>query len=255
MNLNNSSDRFNELVFEDRNKDYGAYAMRSSYSQNVSRSLIISTGSFLLLFLLAAYITNRKIEVPVFEDGNLLGGVVIDIKPPVVDPPKPPIAPPKTPSAPKTYSGAFIASNDSSTLDKSNLDMKISKNPNPKGPEVADSIPKDPIIPFDPPPLPPPIVKIPDKMPELKDLYERITRALKYPSIAVDNQTSGTVYVSFIVNTDGNISDVEVLKGVGDGCSEEAVRVTKLLTGWTPGYKDGKAVRVPCTLPIKFRLK
>lgn len=254
MNVNNSSNSFNELIFEDRNKEYGAYEMRSNYSQNVSRSLFISTGTFLLLFLLAAYITNRKIEIPVSGDGNITGGITITITPPI-DPVKPPIAPPKQPSAPKTYSGAFIASSDSSTIDKSNLDMKISKNPNPKGPEVVDSIPKEPVEPRDPPPLPPPIVKIPDKMPELADLYNIITRNLKYPHIAVDNGTSGTVYIEFIVNVDGSISDIEVKKPLQDGCTEEAVRVVKLLKGWTPGIKDGKPVRVPCTLPIKFRLK
>ena len=66
---------------------------------------------------------------------------------------------------------------------------------------------------------------------------------------------SGTVYVRFVVEPDGTITNIEVAKGVGGGCSEEAVRVVKMMPKWIPGEAFGKKVRVTYTLPVNFRLQ
>ena len=64
----------------------------------------------------------------------------------------------------------------------------------------------------------------------------------------------GTVYVVFVVNTDGSIQDVVILRGVGGGCDEEAVRVVKNAPAWEPGRQRGRPVRVKMRLPIRFKL-
>ncbi|NCX96219.1 MAG: energy transducer TonB [Chitinophagia bacterium] len=65
----------------------------------------------------------------------------------------------------------------------------------------------------------------------------------------------GRVIVNFVVNEDGFISDVKVLRGIGGGCDEEALRVIKAMPTWTPGEQDGKKVKTYFTQPISFRLR
>jgi protein TonB len=64
----------------------------------------------------------------------------------------------------------------------------------------------------------------------------------------------GTVLVSFIVNTDGTIEEIELVQGIGGGCDEEAIRIIKSSPSWTPGMIKGKAVRTRMKIPISFRL-
>ncbi|MCF8298966.1 MAG: energy transducer TonB [Saprospiraceae bacterium] len=82
-----------------------------------------------------------------------------------------------------------------------------------------------------------------------------IIENVEYPDLAREKNIQGTVYVSFVVDTDGNVTDVEVLRGIGGGCDEEAVRVIKLMPKWKPGTQRGKAVRVQFNMPIKFTLQ
>lgn len=77
---------------------------------------------------------------------------------------------------------------------------------------------------------------------------------LKYPTQARRMGTEGTVIVVFVVNTDGSIQDVDVLRGIGGGCDEEAVRVVKNAPKWTPGKQRGRPVRTRMRLPIRFKL-
>ncbi len=79
---------------------------------------------------------------------------------------------------------------------------------------------------------------------------------LNYPAKARENGISGTVYISFMVDTKGNVSDVKVLRGIGGGCDEEAVRMIKLTSGkWKVGMQNGKPVKVLMNLPVSFSLK
>ncbi|MNY27809.1 transport protein TonB [compost metagenome] len=81
-----------------------------------------------------------------------------------------------------------------------------------------------------------------------------IGKTLRYPPMARENGVQGRVTVSFVVEKDGSITDVQVLRGIGSGCDEEAVRVVKAMPKWKAGKQNGKAVRVHFNLPIMFRL-
>ncbi|MFA7609737.1 MAG: energy transducer TonB, partial [Bacteroidales bacterium] len=87
-----------------------------------------------------------------------------------------------------------------------------------------------------------------------KALYEYIKNNIRYPEVARTSGITGTVYVQFVVEKDGSISDVKVLRGIGGGCDEEAVRVVKSMPKWKPGKQRGQPVRVYYTLPIDFKL-
>lgn len=97
-----------------------------------------------------------------------------------------------------------------------------------------------------------------EKMPEFKGGAEAmnnfLVRNIKYPLIAQENNIQGRVICQFVVNSDGRIVDVEVVRGVEASLDAEAVRVIKSMPPWTPGKQGGKNVRVKYTLPIRFKL-
>ncbi|MFZ4707345.1 MAG: energy transducer TonB [Bacteroidales bacterium] len=76
-----------------------------------------------------------------------------------------------------------------------------------------------------------------------------------YPHQATENGIQGTVYVSFIINSKGNLTDLKILRGIGGGCDEEALRVVKMMPQWYPGKQNGKQVRVLFNMPIYFKLQ
>lgn len=88
----------------------------------------------------------------------------------------------------------------------------------------------------------------------VKELYAFIGNNLRYPLEAVKNNIAGKVFAKFIVRTDGSISDIKILKGIGYGCDEETVRVISQLPNWKPGKQNGEPVNVMFTMPINFQL-
>jgi len=79
-----------------------------------------------------------------------------------------------------------------------------------------------------------------------------MVKNITYPEKAKKNNIQGTVFVTFVIETDGSITNVKVLRGIGGGCDEEAVRVIKLMPKWNPGMQRGEAVRTQFNIPIKF---
>lgn len=98
-----------------------------------------------------------------------------------------------------------------------------------------------------------------DKVPEFpggqQALFKYLSENIKYPLVAKENGIQGRVICEFVVNADGSISDVKVVRSGGDpSLDKEAVRVIKSMPKWNPGKLNGKAVRVKFTTPVNFRL-
>jgi len=97
-----------------------------------------------------------------------------------------------------------------------------------------------------------------EKMPEYPGGQEAMMRFLmnnvKYPADAIKNNIQGRVILQFVVNQDGSVSDVVVVRGVSSSLDAEAIRVIKAMPKWIPGTQKGKAVRVKYTMPINFKL-
>lgn len=89
----------------------------------------------------------------------------------------------------------------------------------------------------------------------MDSLYAWIARNTNYPLLARENNIDGTVYIQFVVEKDGSISTAHVLRDIGFGCGEEALRVVNNMPKWKPGRQRGKPVRARYTLPIRFNLK
>ncbi|RLD59293.1 MAG: energy transducer TonB [Bacteroidetes bacterium] len=77
---------------------------------------------------------------------------------------------------------------------------------------------------------------------------------IKYPTLARESGIQGRVFVTFVVETNGQVTDVKILRGIGGGCDEEAMRVIKNMPKWNPGKQRGKSVRVQFNMPILFKL-
>jgi protein TonB len=103
------------------------------------------------------------------------------------------------------------------------------------------------------------IFTIVEKMPAfpggVEALFNYLGQNIEYPDMAKDARVEGKVYITFVVDRDGSIADVKVLRGIGGGCDEEAIRVVKGMPKWEPGEQRGKSVRVQYNLPINFVLK
>ena len=86
-------------------------------------------------------------------------------------------------------------------------------------------------------------------------LNQYLNKNIKYPPIALENGVSGRVICQFVVNRDGSIVDIEVVRSVDKSLDNEAIRVIKSMPKWTPGEQRGKPVRVKYTLPVNFRIQ
>ena len=86
-------------------------------------------------------------------------------------------------------------------------------------------------------------------------MMDFVSKNVVYPQEAQEKGISGRVFVSFIVEKDGSVNEVKVMRGIGGGCDDEAVRVIKAMPKWKPGKMKGKPVRVSYMMPITFKLQ
>ena len=103
------------------------------------------------------------------------------------------------------------------------------------------------------------IFQIVEEMPQFPGgdakMMDYVAKNLKYPQIARETGIQGRVFVGFVIEPDGSISNVKLLRGIGGGCDEEAIRIVKSFPKWKPGKQRGKAVRVSYQLPVFFKLQ
>ena len=103
------------------------------------------------------------------------------------------------------------------------------------------------------------IVKVPDQMAEfpggMEALLKYLAENIKYPELARANGITGKVYIRFVVEKDGSITDAKVVRDIGGGCGTEALRVVKSMPKWKPGKVNANAVRSEFNLPVSFNLR
>jgi len=103
------------------------------------------------------------------------------------------------------------------------------------------------------------IFQIVEQQPEFPGGEEARLRFLRdnvnYPMMAREAGIQGTVFVTFVVERDGSITGVEIIRGIGGGCDEEAVRVTRMMPRWSPGKQRNRPVRTQFRMPIRFALQ
>lgn len=151
--------------------------------------------------------------------------------------------PPPKPPVPIEVPNDEILEDDELDLDASlDLDEPISNTPPPPPAQEEEEEPE------------PEIFVIVEQMPELIGGLAAIQKQINYPEIAKKAGVEGRVIVQFVVDESGNVMDPQVVRGIGAGCDEEAVRAVKQAK-FKPGKQRGKPVKVKMSLPITFRLK
>jgi periplasmic protein TonB len=247
----------NELAFTGRNKAYGSYSLRKKYPKYLLTSFVFST-LIVILLVFVPYIIY-------YFDGA-------DMK--------------LTDQELYTVEYTFIPSPEE---DLGTLAKMLARPPAPaeQAPVVVDSVPKEVVKKTE---ETPPEEKVEDQ--DLKtdtagsskgqspdgqgstdgsgiyttlDVYPKfpggdqarlfyLRSSVKYPPLAIKMGVQGEVMILFVVEPDGSISNVTVSKGIGRGCDEEAIRVTKEMPRWEPGRRSGKSVRVLVRMPIVFKI-
>lgn len=268
---------FLDILFYGRNKDYGAYALRSRYDKRV-RNAIIGTASIMLV-MIGGYVLNNTLMAagnehrpPVMIKQTELAALDIPEEKKIIPPP------PAVQNTPPPMAASIRAT----TPVIVDTDVPPDEMP-PKNADMADKVigfkSADGVVGGAEMDLGPSelgggsgVVKIentaPDGngpmsfveiMPEYPGgetaLGKYLNKNMKYPHVAQENDIQGTIFVQFVVNRDGSITDVKTVGAAkGGGLEEEAKRVVSNMPKWKPGRQNGQNVAVFFNLPIRFVL-
>jgi len=257
---------FNELVFEGRNKEYGAYMLRKLYNKYVS---ISATGA---IFLFALIVSYPIIAASFFAEEEIVkpnhGGRVIDFKDlttPPIDKPDIDVSVTTMPKTPTIKYLVPVVMIDELVTDEyiPTVEDLITKNPgtetvegNIYGTDIIDGVKEIEISEVEPE-IEKPYTWV-EEMPSFIggdiELINFLVDNLQYPEIAKRAGVEGKIILTFIVDKSGKIKEVEVLKGIGAGCDEEAMRVINSMPNWNPGKQNGKPVITKINIPVVFKL-
>jgi len=257
----------NDIIFEGRNKEYGAYVLGRLYNRYVSLS---TSGAILLFALLVSYPiimaffipeentdAAPKIERVIFLE-NFHTEIPVDKKE---------IQIPKF-TTPKTGMVKFlipqIKPDELATNEVIPTQEELSgKNPgtetiegNPIGTDLIVEITESPEINNE---VTETIYTWAEQMPQFpggnSELLKFFAQNIIYPEIAKRAEVEGKVILTFVVNKNGEIIEVKVARGIGAGCDEEAMRVLKIMPSWIPGKQNGKPVLTRVNIPVVFKLR
>lgn len=250
-------DQLDEIVFSERNKEYGAYAMRQAYKRFVNRSVIIATAIMLLVVLVPFFIWKQTATAN--EETTVSTEMMGMATAKKEDAPPPPPPPPEQVMEAKAKFTAPVVTMDTTEVVEFNQEdlnaSTVNTNVNTNEEIVMEEDGGEGIIEEV---IETPIFTVVEEMPTFPGNDEArvrfLTENIKYPQMAKESGIQGTVFVTFVIDEKGRVADVKVLRGIGGGCDEEAVRVVKMMPPWNAGKQSGKPVRVQFNMPIKFTL-
>ena len=263
---------YDDIIFQSRNRAYGAFDLRQQYKPTLSRALGLGIGLFLGTLaaptLYARFWPHNTASInQSMQEVTLTQLAEPPAEKPIVIPPAeaapavntvrnlPPVVMPEAEvveeTLPPTTDQLQDATSGTQTAEGTG-EVDIIAAPEASAPTVAEKAMEAEAkteAPF----------LIVEQQPEypggMDALRNFLGKNLNYPRQAASAGVSGRVYVSFVVNTDGSLTDLQVVKGIGFGCDEEAVRVMRKMPSWRPGKQAGRAVRVKYNLPISFTLE
>ncbi len=257
-----------DVVFAQKNKEYGAYVLRQTSGANTTKSLLLASSVFILIFLspkIYNLIAGILPEPPAEKQVEILMTTPPPINPEVKTPP--PVEPPP----PKQDQVKFpppVVKPDNEVRDEEPPKAEDLKKADPgqktiEGDPNADIVqiapagegPKQAVVVEDNTVYNFMSMESPPQYPGgMAKFYSFIGDNLVYPPMAADNNIQGSVLVSFTIEKDGTLTDAKVDRKLGYGTDEEALRVLRKSKRWNPGMQNGKPVRVKYNIPIKFSL-
>lgn len=263
-----------DIVFEGRNKDYGAYELRKTYNKRLITALVATLSICLIFFIgniIAGNVNKQAKEKLDIKDVELEA-----VKEEKKNEPPPPPPPPKMPEPPKVEIAKFTPPKivEDKEVKEDEKPPEVEKIEEAKIGTINQEGTKDEGI------VAPPVeakgtgevvapkvdtedydkvftkVENPAEFPGGADAWRRyLERNLQYPDAAQENGTQGVVRVQFVVDREGNISEVQSLNDPGDGLAEEAVRIIKKGPKWKPAEQNGRKVIYRHIQAITFRLE
>lgn len=267
--LGNNQAKMNNVIFANRNKEYGAYAIRAEYNESIRKSLFIMGGFVVALFVFV-YTYNKTNAHPSAE--NTI--IVDDLEQQIYETTEVDVTPIEetqiqqtetASAAPNTSLGTRIV--DSATETNSvNIENPINGQgtPDANGTSLTSSVVTTNTVAATSTPVntvaTTETLILVDDMPEFEGgvagLMRYVGSNISYPEQAKVVGKEGTVYVSFVVSEVGMVENVKVMRGIGYGCDEEVVRVVSNMPKWKKAGKNaGHPVKVRFNIPVKFSLK
>ena len=257
-----------DVVFSDRNKTYGAYDLRKQNPKNTSKALVI--GILLFVFIISFQTILNFISgfIPKAKEKVKITNVVLQPPPPLdkTKPPPPPPEPPKpkvdqvkfpppvvkpdneVKEQPPTVKELEVADPGQKTVKGDpNAEIKIDE---PVGNSDVKQVTEE-----DPNQIFTAVEQEPSFAGGIDKFYKYLQNNIRYPAVAKENNVQGKVFVTFVVERDGSLTDIKVVRGIGSGCDEEAMRVLRNSPKWKAGIQNGRPVRVQYTMPISFTLQ
>ena len=272
MNIfNPSKNNLDEIVFENRNKMYGAYALRKDAAKYTNLGMVYALSPLILLALIAIIYgknlpnnSNTSLRALTADSKKIIETAVVKIENLQI---VPDISFEKI-SDVIDYNNIVRDKEINKVIKKNNDNRPINSQIKQRasiilnggigslpaigqginGTDIAGNFPtlKAPEKPFD----------FVETMPEfpggMQAMYNYITNNLQYPKLAKESNRNGRVVLSFVVNADGSISDINIMESIGFGCDDEAKRVISEMPNWKPGIQNGTQVSVRLILPINF---
>ena len=268
--INIYSDEWCDLVFESRNQSYGGYILRKLSNRRHMIALIIAVVVFVIGVSMPSII---KQITPAVKEKDVSVRTMADIK---LDKPKEKVdelikelpPPPVLKNVIKFTAPVIKPDEEVAEEEEPKMQQEVVESKAAIGTINYDKGTDDPTA--DMPDVMPsedqqiveetmePLLVV-EQMPDFPggegELYKYLQEHIKFPPLARESGITGTVYIRFIVDKNGKISNVSLLRGIGGGCDEEAIRVIKGMPDWKPGRQNGLAVPVYFTSPVKFILQ
>jgi len=261
-----------DVVFAGRNQAYGAYTLRKNNSKTTNRALLIGSVVFILLVSSPIIIKYIKGFVPE-EKERVIETEVVLTPPPPVDESAPPPPPPAEPPRPKVDQVKFPPPvvvpaeqvRDEEPPTQTELAVKDPGQKTIEGDPNAEIRIDEPV--GEAPPTQAAVVEDNsvhdfasiEQMPEFPGGMGKfgtyVGNNYNYPAAAREQGVSGRIIMSFVVEKDGSLTDIKVLRDLGMGTGDEAIRLLKKAPKWKPGIQNGRPVRVQYTLPIMLNLE
>jgi protein TonB len=254
---NMSAPAFDEIVFEDRNKAYGAYNLRKKYNKSVLIAMLIG------ILILSTAVITPYLNAKALESKTKRAEREVEIKLENLDTPNEIVAPPPPPPPPPAeviqqarYVPPVVVDSvkpedevELMTADQAQVEVQ-----NEEVVEIVEEVREEIQEEAEPEPF-----VVVEEMPMFPggdvELLKYIGEHTEYPEVAKENNIQGRVIVRFCVTAKGGVSQVSILKGVDPELDKEAIRVVSALPAFKPGKQGGKPVPVWYMVPITFTLK
>lgn len=252
---------WDDIIFERRNKEYGAYVNRKNYSKSVLIALGITVGILILILAAPALAellkSTRKSEAPKLKEMT----VSLDQPPPITPQPPPPdvrIPPPvKTVIKflpPKVTEKEVVEEEEMPTIEEIKENETGAVAVEGTGEIVFDEPVQEVAVESDEDKIFYAVEQQAEYPGGLQAMMKFLSKNIKYPASAKRMGVEGKVFVKFIVDREGAISSIEIIKGINADLDKEAVRVIKMMPPWKPGKQNGRAVKSQFVLPVYFKL-